>query len=236
MTANVVAPTGQVETVHLRQQAPGRYEASFRPQLEGAYFIRLAGEDETADIAGGPDGPAGCWATRPNTASLSRTYDLLARLADLTGGQNVAAIGTAVFCACAPGAGQFTRPVWPWLTLLALLLLPVDVGLRRLVVTRQDMARLWQWLFGRFRPAAVPAPEQPEPVARLFAAKRRAFDQRSQSAASPLPELPAAENVAVEPEKRPSAPAEKTADTPDANSLAARLLRQKQAREKDENG
>lgn len=236
MTANVVAPTGQVETIHLRQQAPGRYEVSFRPQLEGAYFIRLAGEDETAESVVGQT--AG-WVLgySPEYRQLEPNLDLLARLADLTGGQNVAENGTDVFSR-APQAQASSQPVWPWLTLLALLLLPVDVGLRRLVVTRQDMARLWEWLFGRFRLARTPspAPEQPEPVARLFAAKRRAFDQRGQSAASPSPESPAAENLAVEPEKRPSVPTEKTADTPDPNSLATRLLRQKQAREKDENG
>ncbi len=232
MTANVVAPTGQVETVTLRQQAPGRYEANFRPQIEGAYFIRLAGEDETAaSVVGQTAG----WVLgySPEYRQLEPDLELLARLADLTGGQNVAANGSAVF-ERAPQAQASSQPVWPWLTLLALLLLPVDVGLRRLVVTRQDVARLGEWLFGRFRPAQVPAPAQPEPVARLFAAKQRALAQRDQTQLPTASDSPPVSTIgAKEVEKRPSTPTTPNNEADNTDSLAARLLRQKQTKHHD---
>ncbi|MBK7218105.1 MAG: VWA domain-containing protein [Candidatus Promineofilum sp.] len=84
LTANVVGATGETETLTLRPVAPGRYEATFTPQTEGAYFIGVGttadGRPPTAD-GGGPvlaavsrrpsavlkPPPAGCWATRRST-------------------------------------------------------------------------------------------------------------------------------------------------------------------------
>jgi uncharacterized membrane protein len=233
ITANVVAPTGQVETVTLAQRAPGRYETSFQPQIEGAYFIRLAGEDEAA---GTVIGQTGGWVLgySPEYRQLEPDLALLAQLAELTGGQDVTGNRSAVFDRT-PQSQAGSRPVWHWLTLLALLLLPVDVGLRRLVVTRQDMARLGAWLFGRFRPEAAAAPAQTEPVARLFAAKQRATGRRDRSARLPsvttAPPRPASQEDAAE--KRPSASAPEQSPPATSDSLAARLLRQKQAKQKD---
>jgi uncharacterized membrane protein len=228
MTANVVAPTGQVETVSLRQQAPGRYEASFQPQLEGAYFIRLAGEDEAAGVVVGQT--AG-WVLGYSPEYRQREPDvaLLERLAALTGGRDVAGNSAAVF-ERAPQVQSSSRPVWNWLTLLALLLLPLDIGLRRLVITRQDVARARAALFGRLRPAAAPSPAQTEQVSRLFAAKQRAATPRrgpetDEPAVTPPATAtpPLVETDQKRPFPSPSQPA--------ADSLAARLLRKKQATE-----
>ncbi|HRO91877.1 MAG TPA: VWA domain-containing protein, partial [Promineifilum sp.] len=41
LTANVVGPTGETQTVELRQTAPGRYEGTLAPTGEGAYFIGI---------------------------------------------------------------------------------------------------------------------------------------------------------------------------------------------------
>ena len=230
MTANIVAPNGQVETVSLIQQAPGRYATSFQPQQEGAYFLRLAGEDETADVI---IGQTGGWVLgySPEYRQLEPDLALLEQIASLTGGQDVTEDKTAVF-ARAPQTQASPRPIWPWLTLLALLLLPVDIGLRRLVITRQDMARLWHWLFGRFIPEPATPPTQTEPVARLFAAKKRAATQRG-----PADGLPAA-NTPTRPTPHPKEPeeAEKRPLAPpptSPESLATRLLRQKQNKTND---
>jgi uncharacterized membrane protein len=254
MTANLVAPTGQVETVRLTQRAPGRYETSFQPQIEGAYFIRLAGEDEGS---GAVIGQTGGWVLgySPEYQQLEPDVDLLAQLAGLTGGRDITGNQTAVFDS-APQSQASSRPIWPWLTLLALLLLPLDVGLRRLVVTRRDMARLGEWLFGRFRSEPAAAPTQSEPVARLFAAKRRAGTQRDRAEGLPTTTVPTATVPTTtvptatvptttvpdppkedEGQKRPPVrPAGPTADRPSPaapDSLAARLLRQKQGKQQD---
>ena len=72
------------------------------------------------------------------------------------------------------------QPIWPWLLLVAAVLLPVDVALRRLVLTREDWQRAWAATGGRVwarmerRPTADSRRPQTERVARLFAAKERA--------------------------------------------------------------
>ncbi len=54
LTANVVGPTGETQTLDLRPTAPGRYEATFAPANEGAYFIGVG------DADGGGEGEARC--------------------------------------------------------------------------------------------------------------------------------------------------------------------------------
>ena len=57
---------------------------------------------------------------------------------------------------------------------VAVLLLPVDIAMRRLVVSRRDFQRAWSATFGRLLPERVPATARTEQVSRLFQAKERA--------------------------------------------------------------
>jgi hypothetical protein len=73
--------------------------------------------------------------------------------------------------------------------LVAVLLLPVDIAVRRLVVTRRDMERAWAATFGRWRPPPV-VQERSEQVSRLFQAKQRAGtkgDDGEETAVEPTP-------------------------------------------------
>ena len=78
-----------------------------------------------------------------------------------------------------PGAVPF--PLWSWFALIALLLAPIDVGLRRLRLERADWARATAWV--RSRTARRPTgdgPAQPRDAATdaLFAARARARGER----------------------------------------------------------
>ncbi|MCZ7667631.1 MAG: hypothetical protein M5U34_10645 [Chloroflexi bacterium] len=55
----------------------------------------------------------------------------------------------------------------------AVLLLPLDIALRRLVITKRDWQRAWAATFGRLFPQPAPT-AQTEQVSRLFQAKERA--------------------------------------------------------------
>ncbi len=55
-------------------------------------------------------------------------------------------------------AGTTTTPLWTWLALLALLLLPIDVGLRRLRLEREDLARWRRRRANRDEDGAPPPP------------------------------------------------------------------------------
>ena len=235
MEANVVAPDGEVTNVLLQQVAPGRYEAGFTPQSDGAYFIRIAGTSpENDDVA---VGQTSGWVLgySPEYAQFETNPQLLESLAELTGGRVLTDEVTAVFNHTLPSEAA-TRPIWPWLTLAAVLLLPFDIAVRRLVITKRDWQRAWAATFGRWQTTPAQPEQRTEQVSRLFQAKQRAGMRRSsseESAEVPPPiQRQDAVRQAVEDtkkeervEKRPSAtskPAKPAA--PSSGTLASRLL------------
>jgi len=153
MTASVVSPDLSSTPLALHQVAPGRYEATFYPGEEGAYFVRVA--------AAGSDGQAAVAQTSgwvltysPEYRSFEGDPDYLAYLARLTGGTVVE--DPATVFAHNLRVERASQPVWPWLLLMATVLLPFDIAVRRLVITRSDWARLLAWLgVGRRRVEVV---------------------------------------------------------------------------------
>jgi hypothetical protein len=244
MAANVVNPAGDVTALSLVQVAPGRYEGQFTPDREGAYLLRLTGtpsgegEPAVAQTSGWVLGYS------PEYQRWEPDLQLLESVAGTTGGANIAAEPGQAFAHDLP-AERATRPIWPWLTLLAAVLLPVDIALRRLVLTRHDLERAWAVVSGRQR-ASRTEPQRSEQVGRLFAAKARAASGRGESSDAPKPEserpsgegAPSAPPPRAEPEpmKSPSPePGETTRGTvPPAGTLAERLLeRRRQERDGD---
>ena len=170
LTANVVGATGETETLTLRPVAPGRYEATFTPQTEGAYFIGVGttadGRPPTADgedassSSGQPSAVGGLQTTAgwvlgysPEYADLTGNPALLASLAAQTGGRALdtaegSGPGPAAVFAHDLAAAPAAQPIWPWLTLAAALLLPLDVAVRRLALTRRDWERIRNYELG----------------------------------------------------------------------------------------
>lgn len=241
MRANVVGPTGEVTPLQLPQVAPGRYATEFTPDEEGAYLIRVTGDDGGEETA---VAHTGGWVLgySPEYERIDASPRLLARVAEITDGRELeTAVPEAAFSHTLPSEAD-TRPIWPWLTLLAVALLPLDVAVRRLVVTRRDLERLWAATGGRWRqqPAPVPA-AQAEQVSRLFAAKKRAERQRREEPPSPSPEAtgatPPSTPASAPPEKernnkeveRPSPPSQ------EGKTLASRLLQKRRQQESEAN-
>ncbi len=247
MTVNVVSPAGETETITLPQIAPGRYEGAFVPGEDGAYFMRVTGsQGDEETLVGQTTG----WVLgySPEYRQVEANPALLHEAARLTGGQDVSGDPLAVFNHNLSGS-LAVRPIWPWLLLAAVVLLPFDIATRRLVITRRDLALAWGATAGRYwQPAA--APSRTEQVARLFQAKERAGAQTPPPATAPPPvlrqdavaEQPAAKQPAAEQRgETPSVvtPSTQRAPTPaGSNSLAARLLekKRKQDEEKDQAG
>lgn len=127
-TLGVVSPSGEVTEVGLRQTAPGRYEAEVAATEPGSYItqVSLAGEGQIlqAPTTGFAVGYSPEYrALGPNTAALSR-------IAAITGGREVAA-PEEVWSDDLPPVLSTLPLAWP-LLLLALLLLPIEVAVRRL--------------------------------------------------------------------------------------------------------
>ena len=195
LAANVVSPSGETQTVPLSPVAPGRYEGVFTPATEGAYFIGV-GTTDAAPAGDSLQTTAG-WVLgySPEYTALDSNPALLNALSGETGGRVLSAAGeggpgaAAVFdhdLAAAPAR----QAIWPWLTLAAALLLPLDVAARRLTLTRRDWQRGWQRIRDyelgiRNRPKAAPEPERAQGMAELLQAKQRA-SRPTAAGASPV--------------------------------------------------
>jgi hypothetical protein len=174
----------------------------------------------------------------PEYATLEGNPTLLASLVDLTGGRALdigdAGSAAAVFehnLIAAPAA----QPVWPWLALAAVLLLPLDVAARRLALTRRDWARAW----GRItnyelrikNEEEIAGSERTEGMERLMRAKERAEGELRMTNYELGMEKEASQAESVAAPIEPQTPA--TADSPaeaaslEEESLAARLRRRR---------
>jgi uncharacterized membrane protein len=241
---SVVGPDGEATWVELAQTAPGRYEGTFVPQAEGAYLMRLTGALEGEEAVALTTG----WVMgySPEYAALEGDSAYLTRLAQLGGGAMLEE-PTEAFVHDLVGSGV-RQDLWPYLLMLAAVLLPFDVGVRRLALGRGDIARALAWVVERLphrRPR--PAVEVPSPVGRLFQAKSRAEERRTAALAPPSrpavsPSAPPFDPSTglgagfaqdelrmgpVEPSREPP-PSPVTEET-----LAGRLLRRKQERRED---
>ncbi|HET6381089.1 MAG TPA: VWA domain-containing protein, partial [candidate division Zixibacteria bacterium] len=143
----LVGPGLEPTQVSLEQVGPGHYAGSVLAEEPGAYLVRVA-------------------QTRPGAESASRTLgvvspaaeeyrrlgvdaDALAEFADAGGGRQLVidAQGQASEDVWDHdiAAAAFPTPIWPVLLLLAMALVPLDVGVRRVAVTRGDLRRARAW-------------------------------------------------------------------------------------------
>ena len=153
-SASIVGPDLEPRTVNLVQTAPGVYETPLGEIDPGAYAVRVT-------------------QTRPGSSPLGRTVGLVAQTAaeyrqlganePFLATLRTATGGAVVTTALDPwrhdltATDRFTE-LWPLLLILALLLWPLDIALRRLSLGRRDLAAARGWVRGyrRRRRAAAP--------------------------------------------------------------------------------
>jgi Mg-chelatase subunit ChlD len=242
LDAGIVSPDLQPQEVQLFQVAPGRYEAVFAPGEEGAYFIRVAGRP----MAGVEGAPVQVAQTTGWVLTYSPEYrlpedgvdlDLLNTIANLTGGGSLVDRPDAVYAHDLSTAASAT-PLWPWLLLIAALLLPFDVGVRRLVVTMSDVRRLRVWIASRLG-IETQAPAQPraERLDRLMAARDRARGDLGTGGAGVREDAPSAvDAVLPTDERKQSTPTRRPQEAPadSAAATASSLLAARRQRERAE--
>ncbi len=171
--AAIVSPVS-TSTLSLRQTAAGRYEGTFPAQDEGVYVMRVqaAGQGARASQTLGVVVPYS-----PEYRGVDADAGLLPRLSALTGGRVLTLGQTSPVFEHNLSAARSTTPLWPLLLLLAILLLPFDIGVRRVSIYKGDVVRAIEAARRRLGllPKAVPATpgaSTPE-IAALFGAKRR---------------------------------------------------------------
>ena len=176
--AVIVGPDLEPRTVELAQIAPGVYDASLGEIDPGAYAIRVS-------------------QTRPGSPALGRTVGLVAPTAAEYRLLGVNDAFLAVLRS-ATGGAVVTTPaepwihnlattstytdLWPLLLILALLLWPLDIALRRVSVGRRELADARRWVAGGWRRRRV-AP-RPVEIAGMLAARDRATGSVARAAMS----------------------------------------------------
>jgi Mg-chelatase subunit ChlD len=140
LNAILTDPDLNALTLALQQTAPGRYEALFTPDVEGAYLLRVAG----LDLAGEPViGQAAGWVRTYSPEYSLQSADggaLLTDIVTLTGGRLLRDEPGTVFTERLQAQTGQTPIAFP-LLLAAALLLPLDIAVRRLLLTRTDIQK-----------------------------------------------------------------------------------------------
>jgi uncharacterized membrane protein len=174
LQAAVVDPRLGAQTVKLEQVAPGRYETTFDPTQEGAYFIRVGGGGAAAGTAVGQT-LGWVMSYSPEYQVRDTNTDLLNAVGNLTGGTAIGERPELAFSHTLRAQAAAT-PLWPLLLFLAVLLLPFDIAIRRLIITRSDLqkARAWAAQYLPTGRQAVPAASASGRITQLMSAKERA--------------------------------------------------------------
>jgi Ca-activated chloride channel homolog len=248
LKARIVAPDFSTSDITLEQTASGRYEGDFAAITRGAYLVSVSEEGGlTAPVTGSVNSYS------PEFSISSSDSNLLAQISEATGG---GVFQTVPAGQPAPGQANLfdhrtekTTPqeIFAGLLLLAVLLLPLDVGLRRIHLGREQVETARLWLANRLRrsPAAELESEAIEAHAQLKKSRGRVrlgeAEAPSEVIIKPLPpalqqsQQPAAfiagERLEVARQAEAKKPAAETAkatvvqpaDAPD-KPLASRLL------------
>jgi hypothetical protein len=166
--AVVVGPDLTPHEVSLDQVAPGVYEQDLGEIDSGAYAVRIS-------------------QTRPGAPALGRTVGLvepvaaeyrllgvnlpfLASLRAATGGHEIA-LATDPWRHDLKLTSSFTE-LWPWLLVLALLLWPLDIALRRVSIGRRELVDARASVVRRLRSRRVAAPRTAAAEGMLAARER----------------------------------------------------------------
>ncbi len=252
----------QLETnsLVLQQTAPGRYEAIFTPENEGAYFVTVAGRtpEETSTSPMQSVLQTTGWVLsysaeyRVDEASgtgQSNPFELLRTLAEITGGSSLREKPANAFLHDL-NQERAAQPVWQYLILTALLLLPLDIGIRRLVITHSDLEKAREKLsawFGRRQPEPTSDGPSSARLGRLREAKDRVHPTREISESDdlegqsviPTPPPPRRSRTARSSGKPPAPRKSRSTVTPSPappkdGTLAARLLERKKSSQQDQ--
>ncbi len=125
----VLSPGLEPQTVRVRQIGPGRYEGTFDASKVGTYMVSMAttGEQGTEAVFSGA-----ALSYSPEYEASRSNDEFIERIARESGGQVVTAQYNPFRHDLPPTSRP--RPLWPILLFLGLLLVPVDVFLRRVYV------------------------------------------------------------------------------------------------------
>jgi uncharacterized membrane protein len=173
----ITDPALNSKAVGLSQVAPGVYEAPLGEIDAGAYIVRVS-------------------QTRPGSTPLGRTlglvaptpaeYRILGANEPFLATLRAATGGRAILTAAEPWTHDLATTdtytdLWPTLLILALILWPLDIALRRVSMGRRELADARRWVAGGWRRRGAVA-TRPVEVAGMLAARDRAAGSSARAA------------------------------------------------------
>jgi uncharacterized membrane protein len=242
LNSTVIYPDNETQEPGFRQVAPGRYEAAFTPNQEGAYIISVNGATEE-----GAPVPAAISQSTGWVLSYSREYSVsepdarfLEEISGITGGASLAGNPAGAFLHNL-NQEDAALPLYPYLLALAAVLLILDIAVRRLVINKSDMQRLREYaagLVGR-GPSTYEDTQTKQRIGDLMRAKQRVSGSDEQAeATTTAPAAPTAtttqsDNKADRKARRQKKTQPRQADkkTPAASQTASALLKKKRERD-----
>jgi hypothetical protein len=184
LQAVVVSPKGEASRVVLEQKGPGRYEVEFPASEVGAYMVNVGvvkdGQQRTSQIVGA------AVSYSPEFQANAPNEFLLRKLAETTKGKWLdPKVGDSPF-AHDRVITRVPRDIWEPLFMLAICLLPLDVGLRRIMIEREQMLKALNWTLDRvpFLKRKPRLEQRDEAMEALLARKAKVREQVTQAAAA----------------------------------------------------
>jgi len=169
----VLGPDLEPQNVTVRQVGPGRYEGEFDAKDVGTYMVRLNSEDEDgAPAQTVVTGAALSYSPEHETTQSNENF--LDRIADETRGD----VAGADYNAFRPTVLSSRRPepLWEWLLLIGLLLIPFDVFVRRVYLDFKEMLQATANALAFWKPKTVDGPDTG--MGSLLATKTRVKEER----------------------------------------------------------
>lgn len=179
--AKVILPDLKTEDLVLKQTGAGQYEALAQFDEPGTYLVTLSAMEDIRPVGQITTGLVVPYSPEYRAGTVN--LDLLEQLSSLTRPKTTApsasgAIQQAqdIFAHNLPAATG-SRELWQGLLVAAALLFPLDVGFRRLNLSRRDLAQAWAWVktrVGSWRSSTMRPAGGPRRLEALFRARSRA--------------------------------------------------------------
>ena len=183
LQAVISSPAGERQTLRVEQKGPGFYEAKFQALETGSYLINVMeiaqGRTRSSQVVGA------AVSYSPEFESSGPNWSLLNSLARAGGGK--------VLESTMPAANPFAHDrhktyqpanLWEWLLKLAVILFVLDVGVRRVQVGRDELARAWAIIRRRIPGLQPPPARSDESLATLLERRKGARASTAPPAAS----------------------------------------------------
>jgi uncharacterized membrane protein len=134
LQAQIISPDLSTNNVALDQTAPGQYEGDFDALARGAYLVTISENNGTNKVTAGV---VNSYSPEFNITGADEA--VLSHISEITGGRSITNDGGFDLFANRPSK-TISYAIWHTLMLTALMLLPFDIGIRRVLIDREQLA------------------------------------------------------------------------------------------------